>query len=391
MELEIEAEAFDLDLTLSPSFISSLYRKTGPRRWAKIAGLLGGNLELEQRGEVLRVRSWARLGEEELLGIALLETGLWHGPYEEGLSSLPGSARPILESLAGAYAGVRLPIAPHDFERILIAVALSKRADYEGRVLDWCRAIWNEFGGDVNRLSSAPLSELRAISPSHQVLNLRRTLRSFLGLRDRLPKAIVERFGAPGGSIAEYLLKLPPELARMALISGCWGIGPKTADSIVLSTFKAPRFIPCDSHLGSVAMRLGLADGGSKMPRADLCAKFVCDPNPQMPHGIDPCPRSASCLRGKLAWLGELGGWFQTLAYIHGRIHCRALRPRCRGCPIEGVCPTPAPRRPSGAPDTSPPPSPSPLFHRSRRPRPRTMRRPRRRAPPPPRPGSRNT
>ncbi len=347
MELEIEAEAFDLDLTLSPSFVSSLYRRAGPKRWVKIAGLLGGDLELEQRGEVLRVKSDANFGEEELLRIASLETGLWHEPYEEGLGSLPGSAKPILEALGGAYAGVRLPIAPHDFDRLLIAVALSKRADYEGRVLAWCRAIWEGYGGDIRRISSAPLSELRGISPSYQVLGLRRTLSSLLELGGRLPRAIVERFGAPEGSIANYLLGLPPELARIALISGCWGIGPKTADSIILSAFKAPRFIPCDSHLRSVALRLGLAGEGLRMPRADLCSKFICDPSPQGSYGIDPCPGLASCLRGGLAWLGDLGGWFQTLAYIHGRAHCRALRPRCRECPIEGLCPTPAPRRPS--------------------------------------------
>ncbi|MEM3462123.1 MAG: hypothetical protein QXJ15_00405 [Candidatus Bathyarchaeia archaeon] len=347
MELEIGAEAFDLDLTLSPSFVSSLYHRTGPKRWAKIAGLLGGDLELEQRGEILKVKSGARLSEEELLRIVELETGLWHGPYEEGLRSMPRSAKPILESLGEAYAGVRLPIAPLDFDRILMAVALSKRADYEGRVLAWCRAIWERYGGDIRRMSSAPLSELRGISSSHQVLSLGRTLRSFLELGGRLPRAIVERFGAPDGPIGGYLLRLPPELARIALIGGCWGIGPKTADSIVLSTFKAPRFIPCDSHLRSVALRLGLADEGLKMPRADLCSKFICDRGPQGPYGIDPCPRFASCLRGGLAWLGDLGGWFQTLAYIHGRAHCRALRPRCRGCPIEGVCPTPALRKPS--------------------------------------------
>ncbi|MEM2340768.1 MAG: hypothetical protein QXV89_05590 [Candidatus Bathyarchaeia archaeon] len=347
MELEIGAEAFDLDLTLSPSFVSSLYHRTGPKRWAKIAGLLGGDLELEQRGEILKVKSSSCIGEEELLRIALHETGLWHGPYEEGLRSLPRSVKPILESLGEAYAGVRLPIAPLDFDLMFIAVALSKRADYEGRVLVWCRAIWERYGGDIRRISSAPLNELRRISPSHQVLSLGRTLRSFLGLGGRLPRGIVERFGAPEGAIGEYLLRLPPELARLALISGCWGIGPKTADSIMLSTFKAPHLIPCDSHLRSVALRLGLADEGLRMPRADLCSKFLCDRGPQGPYGIDPCPRFASCLRGGLAWLGDLGGWFQTLAYIHGRAYCRTLRPKCRGCPIEEVCPTSALRKSS--------------------------------------------
>jgi len=341
MEVEIEAEGFDLDLTLSPSFVSSLYRRAGPGHWVKIAGSLGGDLELEQQGEILRARSGAPLGDEELMGIAELETGLWHGPYEEGLRSLPESARPILEALGGVYAGLRLPIAPSDFDWILIAVALSKRADYEKRVLAWCRGIWGKYGADIRRISSAPLSELKRISPSPQVLGLKRTLRSLLGLGERLPRGIIERFGAPRGPIGPYLLGLPPELARIALISGCWGIGPKTADSIILSTFKAPRFIPCDSHLRAVAARLGLVDRSPGMPRGDLCSRFICDPDPQVRYGIGSCPRARSCIRGRLAWLGDLGGWFQTIAYLHGKSYCRSRGPKCPECPIRRVCPNP--------------------------------------------------
>jgi hypothetical protein len=343
MELEIEAEAFDLDLTLSPSFVSSLYRRAGPGRWVKIAGLLGGDLELEQIGEILKVKSGAQVGEEELLEIARLETGLWHGPYEDCLRPLPPSVRPILEALGEAHPGLRLPIAPLDFEMILIAVSLSKRADYERRVLAWCRGIWEAYGGDIRRLCSAPLSELRGIGSSHQVLGLQRTLKSFLGLEERLPGEILERFGAPEGSIAAYLLGLPPELARIALISGCWGLGPKTADSLILSTLKAPHFVPCDSHLRSVASRLGLLEREAMMPRADLCSRFVCNPGQSRLYGIGLCPKIGSCLRRSLmARLADLGGWFQTLAYIHGRAYCRALSPKCRECPIRRFCPSPS-------------------------------------------------
>jgi len=171
----------------------------------KIAGLLGGDLELEQIGEILKVKSGAQVGEEELLEIARLETGLWHGPYEDCLRPLPPSVRPILEALGEAHPGLRLPIAPLDFEMILIAVSLSKRADYERRVLAWCRGIWEAYGGDIRRLCSAPLSELRGIGSSHQVLGLQRTLKSFLGLEERLPGEILERFGAPEGSIVAYI------------------------------------------------------------------------------------------------------------------------------------------------------------------------------------------
>ncbi|HID90460.1 TPA: hypothetical protein EYP44_00685 [Candidatus Bathyarchaeota archaeon] len=339
-------QGFDLDNTLSPSFLSSLYVRTGPRRWVKIAGHLGGQLEFRQVGpNVLEVRSEAGLTRRALERRVRLETGLWRGPYEGMIRDLPSSAQPQVEALARAYSGVRLPIAPLDFPYIFVTVVLSKRADYHRFVLGWCRKIWEEFDGSLYSIAESSLERLRGIGSSYQVLQLRRTVKSFLELSehvDRLPERVLEMLGVPDVPPEEFILWLTPELARLTLIKGCWGIGPKVADSIVMSTFKASHLIPCDAHLHTVLKRLGLVDEGTKMPVKALCSRYVCDRKASSRLRMALCPRARdrTCVRGRLSYLRKLGGWLQTLTYMHGREYCRAIGPRCGACPISGVCPT---------------------------------------------------
>jgi len=76
MKLEIEVKHFSLDNTFTPSFVSSLYQKVEAGHWVKIAGHLGGQLELRQsQPNVLTVLSKARLTESALRRRVVLETG----------------------------------------------------------------------------------------------------------------------------------------------------------------------------------------------------------------------------------------------------------------------------------------------------------------------------
>ncbi|MEM1524756.1 MAG: hypothetical protein QW618_01305, partial [Nitrososphaerales archaeon] len=253
MRFQIEVNNFNLDLTFKPSFISSLYQKIEPNHWVKITGYLGGLLELRQiKPNILEVKSNAKLTEKDLRIKVMLETGLWQGPYEDMVNKLPSSIKPQIKALSEAYSGVRLPIAPLDFTHLLIAITLSKRADYERFVLNWCKRIWSKYNGDIYKLSKASINELKEISSSYQIFQLQKTLKSFIELINHLPEKIVKVFGNPKSPFEEYILMLPPKVARILLINGCWGLGPKTVDSLILSTFKATDFIPCDTHLQSV-------------------------------------------------------------------------------------------------------------------------------------------
>ena len=348
MKTLIDVENFNLDLTFEPSFVSTLYRKTGLNNWVKVAGHLGNQLEFKQlKPNSLEVNCSAGLTQKALQRRATIETGLWRGPYEERIRGLLKSVQPQIQALAEAYPGVRLPIVPLDFPYMLTSVALSKRTGYSKFVLQWCQRIWSRYNGRIDLVAQAKKRDLQSIGRSYQVLQLQKTLRSFSELPshpERLPRRVLELIGEPYVPAEEFLLWLTPELARMTLIRGCWGIGPKVADSIVLSTFKASHFIPCDTHLRTVAERLELANmEGAKMPSKDLCSKHVCDQKTSIQFNVPLCSWSANgtCLRSRLMYLLKTSGWVQTLTYLHGERFCKAHSPKCKICPIKSVCPNP--------------------------------------------------
>lgn len=340
MRVKLEAENFNLDLTLKPSFVSSLYRRVDEKYWVKIAGRLGGQLSFKQVSpSSIEVRSTARIRKKELEEIALIETGLWHEPFENLLHSLPRNIRQKVERLSDVYAGVRLPVAQKDIPLIIVSVSLSKRAGYRF-VLNWCDRIWRKYDGRIGELAKASLKELREIGTSYQVINLKRTLRDFIEIPRR-----IDLLPSPLNFIArrertteEILSRVDPWISRLILLNLCWGLGPKAADSIILSTRKAPEFIPCDIHLRTVATRLRLISEKDLMPRKELCSKYVCDEKAGSDYGIALCPVMKECMRSHLAYLGELGGWFQTLSYLHGSSFCKARAPDCAKCPMKEFC-----------------------------------------------------
>ncbi len=304
MRLQIAVEDYNLNNTMLPSFVSSLYANPSRNRWRKVAGYLSGKLELMQSRNMLEVRCTAETSKKSLLEYISLETGLWHDPFEKYLSKLPSKARSKAEALAELYPGVRLPVASKDFDYLLIAVALSKRASYYSFVLHWCRRIFNRYGADLNLIANLPEFEMRRIGSSYQLFELQKTLQSYIKLID-----------------SNAIFKLSPEAARKQLMN-CYGLGPKTIDSLILSTFKAPHFIPCDVHLKNVFQRLRLIDSSNIMPLKPFCIRYTCE----------SCPRA--CIRSKLCFLGELGGWMQTLAYLHSQRYCHTRAPKCKLCRI---------------------------------------------------------
>lgn len=323
MRLKITVdEPFNLDLTMTPSFISSMYVGGFGRAWVKVAGVLGGLLKLKQeRPSVLVVKCGVE-NANFVTEVVKLEAGLWHKPFERSLEGFP--FRDILGRLAEAYPGVRIPVAPHDFNCLLIAVALSRRTSYGKFVLKWCRRLWKLYGCDLEAISKLSLDEFRAVGSSYQVLQLKEILSSF-----------------KSANMGD-LFRLNPYVVRQKLLASIKLLGPKAVDSLILSTFKAPDFIPCDTHLYIVASRLGLVQPkDTLMPQKSLCIKYACTMAVSNIIGAPLCTKSEECLRAKLSWLKEVGGWFQTIAYIHGSRICRKQKPLCSECGIKGVCQNP--------------------------------------------------
>lgn len=107
----------------------------------------------------------------------------------------------------------------------------------------------------------------------------------------------------------EFLGEMPFEAARQYLLC-LEGVGPKTADCVLLFAFNMPAF-PVDTHVHRMARRLGLMKRGS---------------TPEMTHDvitplIPPARRYAMHL----------------LMIEHGRTICR-VREQCEACKLLKIC-----------------------------------------------------
>ncbi|MBM3317225.1 MAG: endonuclease III domain-containing protein [Candidatus Eisenbacteria bacterium] len=149
-----------------------------------------------------------------------------------------------------------------------------------------------------------------AVRPSGYYRQKARKLKAFVALLDR----------DFGGSLRRMALTPTGEL-RQALLA-TWGIGPETADSILLYAFGRPVFV-VDAYTLRVASRHGWVPEGTGYDA--LQAYFAAR-----------LPADAALLNdyhAQMVWVGK-----------H---HCRP-RPRCAGCPLAPLLPAGGIRRRSG-------------------------------------------
>ncbi len=107
------------------------------------------------------------------------------------------------------------------------------------------------------------------------------------------------------------LLALPTAELRAALLS-CWGIGPETADAILLFAARRPTFV-IDTYAIRIWARLGLIEADPD--RGHLRERVLAAMAPS----------------------AELAGEYHALLIQHGKNHCRK-RPLCGDCPLREGC-----------------------------------------------------
>lgn len=146
--------------------------------------------------------------------------------------------------------------------------------------------------------SAAELEDL--VRSSGQYRQKARKLRAFLHL--------VERHGS-----LEALFRQPPDGLRAALLS-TWGIGPETADAIILYAAGQPAFA-VDAYAIRIFSRLGLGPG----PSADYdeWQRFFT--------------RNLPC---------DVATWskYRALIVLHAKHLCRKRQPVCSACRLRNVC-----------------------------------------------------
>lgn len=152
----------------------------------------------------------------------------------------------------------------------------------------------------MHRASPDTLEE--AIRPAGYFRAKARTLRGFLSL-------LTDEYG---GSL-ERMLKTPGPVLRRQLL-GVRGIGPETADSILVYAAGYPVFV-VDAYARRMVARAGWLPAG-KLGYDELQSAF----HRELP--ADP------------AVLGE----YHALIVALGKDCCRKQRPRCAACPLRDLC-----------------------------------------------------
>lgn len=135
------------------------------------------------------------------------------------------------------------------------------------------------------------------------------------GLANQKGKFIVGSLKALDEAFGDYTLdplRVMPVPEAMAWLQTLPGVGPKTA-AIVLCFGFGKGVIPVDTHVHRVSMRLGLISPKTTANQAhDDLLKVVP---------------------------AELAFAYHSLLIQHGRMVCRAPRPRCAECVVVAQCP----------------------------------------------------
>jgi endonuclease III len=125
-------------------------------------------------------------------------------------------------------------------------------------------------------------------------------------------KAVLESIERDRGELSlDFLASLPLEEARSYLTS-LGGVGPKTAACVLLFALGMPA-LPVDTHVHRVSRRLGLLGPTVNAEAAHLLLEAAIQPSEMYDAHM--------------------------LLIRHGRVTCKALRPRCDACSLNDVCP----------------------------------------------------
>ena len=123
-----------------------------------------------------------------------------------------------------------------------------------------------------------------------------------------LSKVILERFN---GSV-DFIYSQPLEKARSVLMT-IPGVGPKTADVVLLFSAKKPT-VPIDTHVKRVSRRLGLAPTKGDYEEIRRALESLYSPNDYLA--------------------------IHLLLISLGRTYCRARNPQHDSCSVKSMCPT---------------------------------------------------
>ncbi|MDE2490416.1 MAG: hypothetical protein KGM24_06180 [Elusimicrobia bacterium] len=232
-----------------------------------------------------------------------------YGPQGWWPTTRPGAARPSYEPLRAR--------ALTEAERVEVCVGAILTQNTAWTNVEKALAGLRRL---VPRLGWAALSLL----PERRLAEAVRSS-GYFRQKARKLKILAAAARAAGGATRAWLAAGRVEERRAELL-GLWGVGPETADSILLYAGGRPSFV-VDAYTRRIGARLGWWRAATYDEARDfLVARLPTD-------------------RGLYAE-------FHALLVRHAKEHCRA-RPDCRGCPLRRSC---AFVRPASGPGRGPGP-----------------------------------
>ncbi|BCR03586.1 endonuclease III [Desulfuromonas versatilis] len=216
-------------------------------------------------------------------------------------SESPDIFREVFERLAAHFGPLHWWPAETPFEVLVGAVLTQNTA-------------WTNVEKAIANLKQAGAlgpAELRGFARA-QLEELIRPAGFFRQKAERLQLALEHLFEYHRGSL-ERLLAQPLETARRELLS-LKGIGPETADSILLYAGSHPSFV-VDAYTRRLFERLGVLSGAESYEA--IRSRFMT----RLPHDSD------------------LFNEYHALIVEQCKTLCRKRAPRCRPCPLLEVCP----------------------------------------------------
>lgn len=151
-------------------------------------------------------------------------------------------------------------------------------------------------------LAEIPLEELEhLIRPSGYFRQKAQRLKLFAGY------LVCRHGGEPGRLFSRTLEEVREELLRQQ------GIGPETADSILLYAGHLPTFV-VDAYTLRIFTRLGILSGSERY--AEIRSLFM----DHLPHN------------------SQMFNEYHALIVAHGKIFCKKRKPACPACPLQDIC-----------------------------------------------------
>ncbi|OYT62098.1 MAG: hypothetical protein B6U69_02365 [Thermofilum sp. ex4484_15] len=289
-ELKVTGD-YDLNLTMYPSYVSSLFVKKGGK-WVKVMGKFKGLSIWYEKDTVKYESEEGKVSEEVVKFIS----GIWFDPVEY-FRSLRGRTRELLNPIVKSYRRLRLAVDPWDKELIFLAVALSQRTDYHVNVLRWF--------SKLRELSKGDISKLKYVGRSYQIKRVYSLIKT--GILEEL-------------KLLKGLWSLRRELMKYKFL------GPKTVNAYLLFTGITTSLAPVDVHFVRFINKIGLFSKFT-LPSKKYCTYYDCY----------SCPLGERCLVAlALKELGPLAGWLQTVAYVHDKLYCS--KRACLTCNLSEIC-----------------------------------------------------